>query len=139
MLFLIDEDVSTHLAELLNQRGHDAVTARQLGLAGKGTSDIEQGRVLVTENHRDFLDLHRLSHFLAEAWQVSADPMGPGGLAVPHPGILTVHQLPAGSIHLTDTAISQLVNFLTSLVGELHYWRHDGNWEPFPISARHLP
>ena len=40
-LFLIDEDVSIRLAELLSQRGYDAVTTRQLGLAGRGTPDSE--------------------------------------------------------------------------------------------------
>jgi predicted nuclease of predicted toxin-antitoxin system len=138
--FLIDEDVSIHLAGLLAQRGHDAVTARQLGLAGKGSPDseilvvaIELDRIVITENHRDFLALHQLSHRLAEVWQVS------GRLTAPHPGILTVHSVPTQSIHLTEAAISQFVNAQASLAGELHYWRKDGQWQPFPIPRRNPP
>jgi predicted nuclease of predicted toxin-antitoxin system len=62
-LFL-DEDVRTLLAEILRQRGYDAVHVLEVGRGGK--SDPEQlayaasrGRTMLTHNIRDYLLLDR--------------------------------------------------------------------------------
>jgi len=69
--FHLDEDCqATALIQALRQRGFDAITTNEAGLAG--VSDEGQlrvaalaGRVLVTNNIRDFVPLH--SRWLLEA------------------------------------------------------------------------
>ena len=61
----LDEDCQTHaLASVLRQHGLDIITTNEAGT--RGTTDIWQlsaafagGRVLVTNNIRDFVPLHR--------------------------------------------------------------------------------
>jgi predicted nuclease of predicted toxin-antitoxin system len=60
--FLIDEMYGERVAELLHDRGHDAVHVRSIGLGGAPDADVlaravEERRVLVTENAADFLPL----------------------------------------------------------------------------------
>ena len=57
----LDENVPTDLAEALRQRGFDATTALEAGLAHKGISDEDQlrfasqnERAILTFNARDF-------------------------------------------------------------------------------------
>jgi predicted nuclease of predicted toxin-antitoxin system len=59
---LVDEMYSERVAELLRERGHDAVHVREIGLGGAPDADVlsraaEDGRTLVTENAVDFLPL----------------------------------------------------------------------------------
>lgn len=135
--FLIDEDTSPQLANRLNEHGHDAVTARQLGLAGKRTPDtvilvtaIELDRIVVTENHGHFLELHQFLHRLARAWRV---PEEPGHQRIVHHGILTVPQMPEHFMSLTEAEISRFVGSRPSLMNELHFWAGGHHWRPFPV------
>ncbi len=59
--FLLDEDMSCHVAEGLRLRGVDAVSVHEHGRANRGIPDAEQltfaaeeGRVLVTYNCADY-------------------------------------------------------------------------------------
>ena len=62
--FLLDHNVSRRLVGELHLLGHDAETARDLGL-GRADDDqlltaaTDAGRVLVTHNGQDFRALHR--------------------------------------------------------------------------------
>jgi predicted nuclease of predicted toxin-antitoxin system len=61
---LLDEDVRPLLAEVLRQRGLDAVHVLELGRGGYSDEAqlgyaTEQGRALVTHNIKDFLVLDR--------------------------------------------------------------------------------
>jgi predicted nuclease of predicted toxin-antitoxin system len=62
-LFL-DEDVRVLLAEILRQRGYDAVHVLDVGRGGKSDPDqlayaVSQGRAMLTHNIRDYLLLDR--------------------------------------------------------------------------------
>ncbi len=62
MKFLLDEMYSERVAELLRERGHDAVHVRAIGLGGAPDTDVlnravDDHRTLVTENASDFLPL----------------------------------------------------------------------------------
>lgn len=64
IILLLDEDVRPLLAEILRQRGHDAVHVLELNRTGKSDADqldfaVEQGRAILTHNVRDFSLLHR--------------------------------------------------------------------------------
>jgi len=60
MQFLLDENLSPTLCEMLNAAGHDAVSVASVGLAGSCDADIwhsciQQGRLLITLDG-DFAD-----------------------------------------------------------------------------------
>ena len=62
MRFLLDEMYGERAAEILCERGHDAVHVRAIGLGGAPDVDVlaravDERRTLVTENARDFLPL----------------------------------------------------------------------------------
>lgn len=59
---MLDEMYGERVAELLCDRGHDAVHVRSVGLGGAPDVDVlaravEESRVLVTENAAEFLPL----------------------------------------------------------------------------------
>lgn len=78
MRLLLDEDSqSLLLVRLIREAGHDVETVRGAGLEARRDEDVltyarQDGRVLLTRNVRDFLQLH----------EADAD----------HPGILVEHQ-----------------------------------------------
>jgi hypothetical protein len=60
---LLDEHLSPVIAEQLNRRGHDVVTAADAGLVGLGDAHVLSAaagdrRAVVTNNIRDFRPLH---------------------------------------------------------------------------------
>ena len=62
MRFLLDEMYGERAAEILCERGHDAVHVRAIGLGGAPDADVlaravDERLTLVTENARDFLPL----------------------------------------------------------------------------------
>ena len=62
MKFLVDEMYAERVAELLNERGHDAIHVRTVGLGGAPDSDVlaravGEERTVLTENASDFLPL----------------------------------------------------------------------------------
>lgn len=62
MKWLIDEMLPDSIAVVLNDKGHDAVSAASLGIRGAQDSEVLQiavteHRVLVTENFADFASL----------------------------------------------------------------------------------
>lgn len=57
---LLDEDVRVVLADILRQRGYDAIHVLEIGRAGRSDLDqftyaVSQERALLTHNIRDFL------------------------------------------------------------------------------------
>ena len=64
-LYLDDDTVDRRLVKLLMNAGHDVIVPADIGLAGASDARhlaraVEGGLVLVSRNHDDFLDLHRL-------------------------------------------------------------------------------
>lgn len=69
MIFLIDENLNTGIAEVLKSTGIDAIHVNTLGLAGASDREVldeaaRQKRCLVTRNRNDFLELTK--HFFSE-------------------------------------------------------------------------
>ena len=63
MKLILDEHLSPAIAEQLNRRGHDVVTAADAGLAGLDDAQVlsaaaRDQRAVVTNNIRDFRPLH---------------------------------------------------------------------------------
>jgi predicted nuclease of predicted toxin-antitoxin system len=80
-LYLDDDSAAALLARLLRNAGHDVQMPVDAGLSGEDdaihlTHAVRDDRVLLTGNHRDFLNLHNLV-------------MQTGGH---HPGILVVRR-----------------------------------------------
>lgn len=91
MRFLIDEMYGERVAELLVERGHDAVHVREVGLRGVPDDDVlaravADRRVVVTENASDFLPL-------LDQRQSAGQPMTPVLVA------LTAGRGAAGALH----------------------------------------
>jgi hypothetical protein len=122
--FHLDSDVSLRLVPLLQNAGHTVATARDPAHAS-ATDDaqflaaVQNGRLLVTHNRRDFALLHG-------AWRTWPAAFG---LALPtHPGILALDHGPPGRICeaieeiLASTAPSTRSN-------EMFWWRARGGWD----------
>jgi DNA-binding response OmpR family regulator len=64
-VYLDDDSAALLLARLLRQAGHDVELPADVGLSGEDdavhlTHASKYDRVLLTGNHRDFLNLHNL-------------------------------------------------------------------------------
>lgn len=64
-----NENVSLRIVEVLRKLGHDVLTSRDAGNANRGIPDegvlafaLTEGRVLLTNNRRHFVGLHRGAH-----------------------------------------------------------------------------
>jgi hypothetical protein len=64
--FYADENFRRPVVEALRRLGHDVLTAREAGRAGTGVDDdavladaVAAGRILVTQNRRDFIRRHK--------------------------------------------------------------------------------
>ena len=60
----LDEMIPVALAEVLNQYGHNAITAKQANMLGKDDNEqlayaASRGRVILTFNIKDFIGLHK--------------------------------------------------------------------------------
>lgn len=93
--FSLDENVSGQLGPLLEARGHEARSAKQLGLLG--AEDYEQirlaarqGRILVTHDEDDFRLLHGAWRTWFAEWGTPPLPRHGGILSIPQFPILRV-------------------------------------------------
>lgn len=64
--FYSNENFPLKMVNLLRSRGYDVVTSYETGQANQGISDSEvlsyatnAGRIVITENRQDFIDLHQ--------------------------------------------------------------------------------
>ncbi len=124
--FYLDHNVSLHLVPALIALGHDAATARDLGLTGADddmhlTTASDDGRILVTHDRQDFVLLHRAWHRWSRRWGVTAA----------HAGILVIPQaprlpLPDAARELDRAAGWPLANeLLIYRRGHLRLWSRD--------------
>jgi hypothetical protein len=104
--FSLDENVSERTADVLDELGHDVVTARQL--RSKGIDDARQltlaarfGRTFVTYNHRDFLLLHRAWRLWSHDWSATARAWHAGILILLQPPLLAADR----AAHLLDRIV----------------------------------
>jgi predicted nuclease of predicted toxin-antitoxin system len=98
---LIDEDSQAkYLVNLLRNAGHDVITVNEADLMGKSDSivlkyAISHGRILLTRNCEDFLNLHTVN---------------PN-----HPGILAVYQNSEASKFMSYLSIVKSISNLEAL------------------------
>ena len=101
MRLLLDEHFRPTVAEALRERGFDVVSALERGIAGTPDAElwgcaIDEGRVIVTYDRGDFLDLYQ------QFWL----------RGVEHPGLVivlhsTIHQAdPGGQIRALASLLS---------------------------------
>ncbi|HEV3417952.1 MAG TPA: DUF5615 family PIN-like protein [Pirellulales bacterium] len=118
-IYLDDDSAAFLLARLLRQAGHDVQFPTDAGLSGEDdavhlTHAVSDERVLLTSNHRDFLNLHNL------IMQVSGH----------HPGILVVRRDNDPRRDLTPSGIVRAIrNLLAANIAMrdeyviLNHWR----------------
>jgi hypothetical protein len=64
-LYLDDDTVASLLVGLLRKAGHDVVIPADLGMSGRHDAEhllrcVNEGRVFLTKNYRDFVPIHGL-------------------------------------------------------------------------------
>jgi predicted nuclease of predicted toxin-antitoxin system len=118
-IYLDDDSAAGLLVRLLRQAGHDVQRPEDVGLTGEDdavhlTHSAKEDRVLVTGNHRDFLNLHNL------ILQVNGH----------HPGMLVVRRDNDPKRDLTPTGMVRAIgNFLAANIPArdefviLNHWR----------------
>ncbi len=129
MRVLLDNDVPILLARFLNERGHDAVTARDLGT--QQLQDFEQlviasrdDRVFISHNGKDF-------RLLDGAWKTWTREWN---LDFKHSGIVILPQ---------STDVQKLADFIDDLTytgmataHTLYQLREGITWEPYALDSR---
>ncbi len=99
--FHLDHNVSHEVAEILQLRGHDVLTAWDLGLITADddvhlSTAADDTRILVTHNKKDFLLLHKAWRRWPLVWVVAVTRAGgnvpPGALT--HAGVVIIPQQP---------------------------------------------
>ena len=127
MRFYLDEDISSELAWLLRDAGHDVLTTSESRLRANPDSDqllrawAEQ-RILVTHNRGDFVLLHLAWSSWPYAWAHPQTPL--------HAGIAIIHQPPRLTHLDAATALSELATSQTTLTNEIVRLQASGEWVP---------
>ena len=122
--FYLDHNVAAGVAGELSNLGHQAINARQLGLAGATDATqlltaVQRGAVLVT-NNRDFLALQAAWREWATAWRVTPVPV--------HHGILLIKQGQMGGAVPAAQYIHAHVVRGPVLPNTLWQWTVSGTW-----------
>jgi hypothetical protein len=94
----LDADVHQDYALPLQLRGHDVLTARQVGRLRAHDEEqlafaAESRRILITHNSKDFLFLQRAWRHWSDMWDVSPRPIHPGILIIPQQSPWTFDQI----------------------------------------------
>jgi hypothetical protein len=122
--FYLDHNVATGVARELTALGHQAVSARQAGLAGASDAShlltaAQRGFVLVT-NDLDFLALQAAWREWAAAWRVTPTPT--------HHGILLIRQGPRGGALAAARSVHAHLSTAPVLPNTLWQWTQAGTW-----------
>lgn len=123
-LFLLDENLSPYLVELLTGRGHQASTAREHHLLAVDDVEILESAaslhlILITRNWLDFWNLHKQWRRLRPSER--------------HAGILAVEQLPLARFGEMADAIDDLIRSGAPVENEYHRWRSRHGWQLYNI------
>ena len=137
---LADHNLSRPLVRLLRDRGHDAVTSRELGL-DRATDGLHLltasslDRVLLTHNERDFLLLHDAWLRWAAAWNIQ--PL--------HAGVIVLPQGQRSSAERSAREVEELLRVEhdqetpARLTNQLWVWRPARGWIEFSHLASAMP
>lgn len=123
--FLLDDCVARLVGVELEKRGHDAVPLASLGLRGARDYTVivaaaTEGRILITHNATDYVQLACLWRLLAARWRVPAAT----GMC---PGIITMRQFTRDSAEYARVIDARVRN--TSIVDEVHVYRPATGWD----------
>jgi hypothetical protein len=134
--FVLDEDVTHHLASLLRSRGWNIDSAKEMGRLGITDVQVllraaEDGQTVITHNNRDFRALH-------EAWVTwrgrwAAEVRERTGIAVVlsrHAGILIVPPAPAYELAALIEAFAETAG---PLADRLFSWTRSRGWHEIHI------
>lgn len=125
--FYVDNDIARRVVSHLEVAGHDALAAWDARLDGATDDEqflfaVQQQRILLTHNERDFLLLHDAWRRWTQVWNLTES----------HSGILVVPQGMRYGIYWDADQISRtvldLMNQDLPLVGELFRWK-EGRWQ----------
>lgn len=136
--FHLDHNVSHQIAELLRTRGHDVLTAWDLGLMF-ADDDVhlwtaaDDNRIVVTHNRDDFRLLHKAWHRWFFLWTAAQIGNGISAVKPSHSGIIVVPQAP----HLSPAAVATEIDALVarvSLVDQFYWydWQSGRGWMQEP-------
>jgi predicted nuclease of predicted toxin-antitoxin system len=118
-LYLDDDTAATLVARLLRKAGHDVQLPVDAGMVGKDdaihlTYAIQQARVCMTKNHRDFENLHELL--------MSAQGHYPGILVIRQDNDPTRDLSPRGIVRARNKLLAAGVPLADNL-HVLNHWR----------------
>jgi hypothetical protein len=120
---LLDENVSARLVPLLRRRGHECISATEIGFSrakdpGLLLWSATAEHIVVTHDEDDFAMLHRAWRLWSTAWNVDAV----------HAGIIAVPQSPAWPYDRTAQEIDQLVRERGQLTNQFFKYRLPDGW-----------
>lgn len=127
-----DHMIRRDVVELWQDRGHDAVSSRDLGL-DSFADDVQllaaarSRRILVTHDIKDFEKLHDAWRRWSAAW----------GVAVTHAGILIVPQ--GWPPQQTADVVDEFIQTGVDLTSQLYRLSADRTWRLRPLRAAPLP
>lgn len=128
----LDEDLSNDLAPALRAVGHDAIHTREHGGAGLGDARqlalaIDEHRILITANLKDFLLLH--DALIIGATLLCPAPLRahPGIIAMPNPNTLPAREMAA----VLDQRLRQ--DEPAALRNRFLRWRTQTGWEDLSV------
>ena len=132
--FLLDHNFVHRAASLLSERGHRAVTARDVGLAEAADAEYfvraaTHEEILLTFNAKDFRLLQYAWRRWALVWQ----------LPLIHYGVITI---PQNQRWDTIRIAQEVGNFLMGdypLRNELYEWNDEGGWTRYDPTRRYPP
>lgn len=120
----LDHNVSSQLASLLRDAGHDVIETRMIGMP-RATDDVllltaaQAGRIFVTRNEADFVLLHNAWRRWSAAW----------GVTVAHAGVLVLPPPPHLGVTLAAQALDQFLLSGVPLAWELYVFRQTRGWQ----------
>lgn len=135
--FHFDQNVSSRIADDLRGRGHDVMTAWELGLMGADddvhlTAAAADRRILVTHNGDDFLLLHKAWIRWPSRWTAIIEQRLGAMVSIPeyHAGVLIVPQAPHSSPETVATEIDLFVNSSGALTNccFVYDWQSGPGW-----------
>ena len=128
-----DHNVAVRVAEILHQSGHEALIARDVGLARAEDDEhllfaVQQGRTLLTHNRKDFILLHNALCRWSAAWPAQPAPH--------HFGILVLQQ-DIGAAELSH-AVDSFLASAPYLPNELYRWQQNSGWTRLQTGTRNV-
>jgi hypothetical protein len=121
--FYADHNVAIDLAALLRERGHPVTTARDVDLEAAADevqllTAAKLGRILKTDNVKDFFLLHDAWQLWSTEWEVTAK----------HSGTLVIPAPPRWSSARAAEELDTFIRINAALPNNLFVWQPSRGW-----------